>query len=112
MIKASDERTGPTTIILVNASPIKSREWDKIKKVMDSTPIRVIVVTYANDSLGGQQLIQLSQYGGIYKVPDGNNDLEQNEILNNIFLRIINENIGTPLNKVRILIIYIYKFYF
>lgn len=63
----------------------------------------MIVITYANmnESLGGQQLLQLSQYGGFYKVPDTNHDFEQRDILHNIFLGIINENVGTPLSKVR-----------
>jgi homoserine trans-succinylase len=110
LIKTSDESIGPATLVLVNGSPnkIMSREWDKIKKIIDNTPLRVIVITYANtneSSGGGEQLVHLAQYGGFYKVPEttttsANLNLEQNEILNSIFLRIINENVGTPLNKV------------
>lgn len=104
LIKASVESTGPTTLVLVSGSSSKifHREWEKIKKLVDNTPLHVIVITYANmnESLGGQELIKLSQYGGFYKVPDSNNDVEQREILSNIFLGILNENVGTPLNKV------------
>ena len=92
---------GPTTLVLVNGSPseLMTREWEKIVKITDSTPLRVIVITYTNDSA---ELVQLAQYGRFYSIPDGQgNNLEQNEVLNNVFLEVISQNVGTPLNKVR-----------
>ena len=103
MIKSSNEDVGPTTLVLVNGSPSKAmtREWEKVAKIIDGTPLRVIVITYTNDS---SELIGLAQYGRFFEIPDahqyGNSNLEQTEFLNNIFLEVINENIGTPVNKV------------
>lgn len=76
-------------------------------KIVENTPLRVIVITYEDDSLsdGTKQLMDLGKFGGVFKVTDqgtsGNYNLDQNSVLSNIFIQIISENLGTPLNKVR-----------
>ncbi|CAL8101953.1 unnamed protein product [Orchesella dallaii] len=110
LIKSSNENVGPATVILVNGSPTKinNREWEKVMKIVENTPLRVIVITYEDDGLTDEddtkQLVTLGRFGGIYKVTDqgtsGNHNLDQNEILSNVFIQIISENLGTPLNKV------------
>lgn len=111
LIKSSSENVGPATLILVNGSPTKisNREWDRVRKIIENTPLRVIVITYEDDnqSDGAKQLMELGRFGGVYKVIDqgtsGNHNLDQNEVLSNIFIQIISENLGTPLNKVETL---------
>lgn len=111
LIKSSSENVGPATLILVNGSPTKinNREWDRVMKFVENTPLRVIVITYEEDNLsdGTRQLMDLGRFGGVFKVTDqgssGNHNLDQNEVLSNIFTQVISENLGTPLNKVSIL---------
>lgn len=75
-------------------------------KIVENTPLRVIVITYEDDSLseGTRQLMELGRFGGLFKVTDqgtsGNHNLDQNEVLSNVFIQIISENLGTPLNMV------------
>lgn len=110
LIKSSTEHVGPATIVLATASQSKvgTKERIKIMDMIKGAPLRILFITYANgdSEFRGEddlKMKQLAQYGQFYKVPDTallNHNVEQSEILNNIFLQISSETFGTPLNKV------------
>jgi len=104
-LKASGESVNPATIILISgSSKVNAKEWEKISKIIESNPLRVIVVSY-EDSLKTTQFANLIKHGELIKVSDSDShskirNLQQTEALNNVFMKIINEHLGSPVHKV------------
>jgi len=97
----SDGDTGPTTLVLLNSSPANDlmRELMKVNELLELKPLKLVLITYAEDF---ENFTQLPPYAQLYRIPETQfpSNLEQNDVLNDVFLQTVTEAISTPLFKV------------
>jgi len=99
LIKTED---GPTTLVLLNSSPAEelTQELRKVNDLLQLKPIRLILISYAEDF---ENWTNLPPYAQLYRIPETQfpSNLEQNDVLNDVFLQTVTEAISTPLIKVQ-----------
>lgn len=92
---------GPTTLVLLNGSPPEElmQELGKVNELVGQKPIRLILITYAQDF---ETWTTLPPYAQLYRIPETQflSNLEQNHIMNDVFLQIVSDAISSPLIKV------------
>lgn len=107
LLKASGESSSPATLVLLSgSSKLSTKEWEKTNRILENNnnPLRVLVVSY-DDSVKTGQFNELAKYGELIRISDSDlhsksKNLEQSVTLNNIFLKLMNEQLGSPLHKV------------
>lgn len=76
-----------------------------MSRILESNnPTRVIVVTY-DDSVKSGNFAELVKHGELIRISDSDlhsksRNLEQSVTLNNVFLKLINEQLGSPVHKI------------